>query len=150
MNNNIASYTLHFTIGPVQSFVGQARRTRDLWAGSFLLSWLSGQSINAVIKAGGKIIFPVVYDTENKAATDPLLQAIRNADESIKGETYEDTTPSIGTLPNRFKAQFLHEPSQNEIQRIVNAVTDKWEDLAYVLWCEYVRDIAKKHGNNNG
>ncbi|MDQ3773077.1 MAG: hypothetical protein M3461_01130 [Pseudomonadota bacterium] len=31
---------LHFTLGPVQGFVAQARRTRDLWGGSFLLSWL--------------------------------------------------------------------------------------------------------------
>ncbi|MEZ5479145.1 MAG: type III-B CRISPR-associated protein Cas10/Cmr2 [Thiolinea sp.] len=28
----------HFTLGPVQSFVAQARRTRDFWAGSFILS----------------------------------------------------------------------------------------------------------------
>lgn len=29
--------TFHFTLGPVQGFVAQARRTRDFWAGSFLL-----------------------------------------------------------------------------------------------------------------
>ena len=36
---------LHFTLGPVQSFVAQARRTSDLWAGSLLLSWLAGQAM---------------------------------------------------------------------------------------------------------
>jgi len=141
MNN----YTLHFTLGPVQSFVGQARRTRDLWAGSFLLSWLAGQAMNAVIKADGKIVFPVVYDTENKQATDPLLKAIRNADKEIPNEHYE-RTPSIGTLPNRFKAQFKKEQSSNDIQKIVNAVTDKWENLANAVWREYVQDIAMKYG----
>ena len=34
---------LHVKLGPVQGFIRQARRTRDLWAGSFLLSWLSGK-----------------------------------------------------------------------------------------------------------
>ena len=38
----MADHILHISIGPVQKFVGQARRTRDLWAGSFLLSWMAG------------------------------------------------------------------------------------------------------------
>ena len=45
--------TLHFTLGPVQGFVSQARRTRDLWAGSFLLSYLSGHAMKAVLDAEG-------------------------------------------------------------------------------------------------
>ena len=40
MTDNHQKY-FHFTLGPVQSFVAQARRTRDFWAGSFLLSWLA-------------------------------------------------------------------------------------------------------------
>lgn len=39
---------LHFTLGPVQGFIADARRTRDLWAGSFLLSWLTGQAMAAL------------------------------------------------------------------------------------------------------
>ncbi|MBA5248658.1 MAG: hypothetical protein FE834_03865, partial [Gammaproteobacteria bacterium] len=35
--NKADTTTLHFSLGPVQGFIGQARRTRDLWAGSFLL-----------------------------------------------------------------------------------------------------------------
>ena len=49
----------HFTLGPVQGFVAQARRTRDFWAGSFLLSWLSGVAMAAVRQQKGKIEFPV-------------------------------------------------------------------------------------------
>ncbi len=36
---------LQFTLGPVQGFVAQARRTRDFWAGSFLLSYLTGKAM---------------------------------------------------------------------------------------------------------
>jgi CRISPR-associated protein Cmr2 len=36
---------LHFSLGPVQGFVAQARRTRDFWAGSFILSYLAGQAM---------------------------------------------------------------------------------------------------------
>ena len=31
---------LKLQIGPVQDFIAQARSTRDLWSGSYLLSWL--------------------------------------------------------------------------------------------------------------
>lgn len=49
----------HFTLGPVQGFVAQARRTRDFWAGSFLLSWLAGVAMQAVKVQGGEIKFPI-------------------------------------------------------------------------------------------
>ena len=49
---------LHFAIGPVQSFVGQARRTRDFFAGSFLLSWLAAVAMREVQHHKGKILFP--------------------------------------------------------------------------------------------
>jgi len=80
---------LHFTLGPVQGFVAEARRTRDLWAGSFLLSWLSGKAMAALVAAGGQIIFPRVEG-------DDLFEAI------AKGPAAG--APHIGSLPNRFKA----------------------------------------------
>lgn len=36
-----SSYLFLFTIGPVQSFIAQARKTRDLYAGSKILGGLS-------------------------------------------------------------------------------------------------------------
>ena len=49
----------HFSLGPVQAFVAQARRTRDYWAGSFLLSFLSSVAMKETIAQGGTILFPV-------------------------------------------------------------------------------------------
>jgi CRISPR-associated protein Cmr2 len=47
---------LLFTIGPVQSFISQARKTQDLYAGSRLLSELIGVAIKSI---GEKhVIFP--------------------------------------------------------------------------------------------
>lgn len=39
---------LMFQIGPVQEFIAQARSTRDLWSGSYLLSWLMAHAIKAL------------------------------------------------------------------------------------------------------
>jgi len=40
--------TMLFTIGPVQSFIASARKTRDLWMGSFLLSYLTWHAIKVI------------------------------------------------------------------------------------------------------
>jgi CRISPR-associated protein Cmr2 len=47
---------LLFTIGPVQSFISQARKTQDLYAGSKLLSVLIGEAIKFV--GEDNMIFP--------------------------------------------------------------------------------------------
>jgi len=54
----MTSHLLALTIGPVQDFIAAARRTRDLWFGSFLLSEISKAAAKAVKDQGGKLIFP--------------------------------------------------------------------------------------------
>ena len=48
-----AARTEYFTfqLGPVQSFIESARTVRDLWTGSFILSWLT---VTALKKAEGE------------------------------------------------------------------------------------------------
>ncbi|MEK5162140.1 type III-B CRISPR-associated protein Cas10/Cmr2 [Paenibacillus sp. FSL R5-0527] len=47
-----------FSIGPVQDFIAQARRTGDLWFGSFLLSRLSRAAAEAFRGKNGIIVYP--------------------------------------------------------------------------------------------
>jgi len=81
----------HLTIGPVQGFVAQARRSKDLWGGSFLLSWLSGVAIAAVRGQSeyNKVTFPI--------PDEHFIQA-------LTGELGDDMAyPKQGGIPNRFK-----------------------------------------------
>jgi len=107
---------LHFTLGPVQGFVSQARRTRDFWAGSFLLSWLTAHAIKAVEGARGTIEMPFVKD-------DDLLKA-------VKGKPVEKF-PKIGSLPNNFIAEV---PEGFDGNVAVNAVQTAWKALADKVW----------------
>jgi len=118
-------HVLHFTLGPVQGFVAEARRTRDLWAGSFLLSWLSAHAMLAVERAGGVIVFPEV-------ATDPLMLALRS------GGT-QGCEPHIGSVPNRFKAQV---PAGFDVSACTNAVHAAWRQLAFAVWENFVQGPA--------
>ena len=56
----MAESLLLITIGPVQEFIASARRTRDLWFGSWLLSELSREAALYLsdAKVGGRLIFP--------------------------------------------------------------------------------------------
>lgn len=120
---------LHFTLGPVQGFVAAARRTNDLWAGSFLLSWLAGHAMAAVEQAGGSIILPDVTN-------DPLLASIR---EGPGGHG-----PAVGSLPNRFKA---HVPEGFDPKVCRDAIDASWRRLAGRVWDRFVEPVAE-HGRD--
>ena len=114
----------HFTLGPVQSFVAQARRTRDFWAGSFLLSWLSAVAMQAVIKQGGEIIFPTVDND--------YLAWLEN-----KGQR---KAPSQGCVPNRFKGGLAKVPADFKPEDVVASIQLAWKALAEQVWQQDLKD----------
>jgi CRISPR-associated protein Cmr2 len=61
------SHLLAIAVGPVQEFIAAARRTRDLWFGSYLLSEISRAVAQSVEANGGKLIFPASSAAENVA-----------------------------------------------------------------------------------
>ena len=107
----------HFTLGPVQGFVAQARRTRDFWAGSFLLSWLAGVAICAVEKQGGEIIFPIPNQN--------FLDAILGKNKEAK--------PQQGGIPNRFMAD-ISNCQKFDGNAVTNAVKQAWLAIADKVW----------------
>ena len=52
------SWLLQISVGPVQEFIAAARRTRDLWFGSFMLSEISKAAAEALKDAKAELIFP--------------------------------------------------------------------------------------------
>ncbi|MCY3711117.1 MAG: type III-B CRISPR-associated protein Cas10/Cmr2 [Caldilineaceae bacterium] len=51
---------LMFTIGPVQSFIAAARKTEDLWMGSYILSYLAAIAIDNVRGGDVELIYPAI------------------------------------------------------------------------------------------
>ncbi len=138
----MTKHILHISIGPVQGFVAQARRTRDLWAGSFLLSWMSGQLMDSVLQKGGQIVFPSVVKENGKECepTDPMLA-------SILGKPLpENPRPKIGSLPNRFKAQV---PANFDPKVAVDYAEKKWQNLAETIWESFVESAVNKNEELN-
>lgn len=62
------------SIGPVQDFIAAARRTRDLWFGSHILSEIARGAARAAAVRGGLLIFPALEqgDLELEFCASPL------------------------------------------------------------------------------
>lgn len=62
------TWLLAVSVGPVQEFIAAARRTRDLWLGSHLLSEISRAVAGSIQKEeGARPIFPATLETDNVA-----------------------------------------------------------------------------------
>ena len=112
---------LMMQLGPVQDFIAQARTTRDLWSGSYLISWLIAHGLKAITDEIGPdaVIFPSLrgngifdalhnkkfYNTPWKHGDDGKVQTTWERLLDDKGDWNKMAdwllTP---TLPNRFFA----------------------------------------------
>lgn len=68
----MTQYLLHIHIGPMQAFIAAARRTRDLWFGSWLMSELSKAAARGVAEQAGEnsLIFPAANLDQVKPETE--------------------------------------------------------------------------------
>jgi len=116
-------FLLKFQIGPVQDFIAQARSTRDLWSGSYLLSWLVAAGIRKLKQQGSLLIFP--YDSEKCQPLLELPDSARAADH--KGLL----TPN---LPNIFIAKISTEKPGKLASEVKAAIAQEWQDIAQAVW----------------
>lgn len=106
----------HFSGGPVQSWVVQARRTDDLWSGSFLLSYLTALAAQEVRRQGGRILIPSVTDAVGNLR-DPLLRFLETG----------TMAPRFGTMPNRLVAEV---GDGFDAPAVVAAFHQGWQEIA--------------------
>lgn len=111
---------LYFTIGPVQGFVNQSRRTRDLWASSYLLSLLSEEAIKTIEDLGCKIIIPYLDK------------------KSVPTKSVYDCAPLMGNVPNRFIATGTSDDLAKAAKHSVEAVIKEWKEIADTVWNRFV------------
>ncbi len=78
---------LKLQIGPVQEFIAPARSTRDLWSGSYLISWMMATRLNALYEEVDPdvVILP-------KLLRQPLF------DPTAGAELWKLTSPMVDTL----------------------------------------------------
>ncbi|NLX26137.1 MAG: type III-B CRISPR-associated protein Cas10/Cmr2 [Lentisphaerae bacterium] len=105
-------------IGPVQEFIAQARSTRDMWAGSYLLSWLTAAAMKVFKDAGCEFVFPVLDDQ-------PLYKMF-NGDPTDAG--------LIPTLPNVFMLLVPQGKEKEMADQARFALKDELKKIGDACW----------------
>ncbi|WP_300331288.1 type III-B CRISPR-associated protein Cas10/Cmr2 [Accumulibacter sp.] len=88
----MSTWLLEIAIGPVQGFIAAARRSRDLWAGSHLLSELVRATALHLLDNGAQLIYPLAARVrraspdENSNLSNILLAEVDAADEAAVRE----------------------------------------------------------------
>lgn len=110
-------YVVVFALGPVQGFIAAARRSRDLWAGSWLLSELAKAVARAWAAAGRsgqpgvQLVFPAVG---SNSAQDLAAGSDLNVANKVRAVVYAATEEEVRAL----------------IERARQAVREHWRERA--------------------
>lgn len=108
----MSQYVVILSIGPVQGFIASARRSRDLWSGSWLLSELAKACAKSLYDAGAELIFPTVQNPKKDLEDDSAfsvgnkIQAVIQATDQIE----------VAELVNQAK-QATHDRFQREANK---------------------------------
>ena len=113
---------LDVSIGPVQAFVSQSRRTRDLWGSSFLLAFLTAHAMRGAEQAGGRIAQPVVDG-------DALYAWVCG---DRRGRP-----PRIGTVPNHFVVE-VSGAAGPIAKAAEQALGEAWMTVCRSVWERFV------------
>jgi CRISPR-associated protein Cmr2 len=104
---------LLFTIASVQDFVAAARRTQDLWCGSYLFSYFIWRAMEAVGEEVGYDVF-VLPSLQRQ----PLLRKLRLSERPREDELVVANLPNIFTaLVPRTRARKLAERAETALWR---------------------------------
>lgn len=117
---------LVMSIGPVQDFIGCARKTRDLWAGSWMLSYLAWEGMKVIADRWGPdtILFP---DLRRQPFVDLWL---RHEKGLIAVEEPQRSALATPSLPNRWVSVVPALASQHAARAAEAAVKNGWRRLA--------------------
>ncbi len=128
-----------FTIGPVQSFIAQARKTQDLFMGSFLLSYLSFTAMEEIIENYGptNIIYPDLF-------SQPLMDFYLEKEKGLSVKNSYGSNIDQPTIPNRFVA-IIPESDGNEIRKLAEDISKKVKDE----WRKIVNAVLKEFKLDN-
>ncbi|MBE7444601.1 MAG: type III-B CRISPR-associated protein Cas10/Cmr2 [Planctomycetia bacterium] len=119
---------LLFSIGPIQDFIAMARKTQDLWAGSYMLSYISWTAMKTISEEMGpdSIIFPDLMGQPfcNLWLRERGLEFI----EKPGGESL-----SSPTLPNRLLAIIPKDNAEHVARKAEDAVKRVFTEICFAV-----------------
>lgn len=126
-------YITIISIGPVQGFIAAARRSRDLWSGSFLLSEISKACAKSLHEQEATLIFPAIpAGEENKL-------------EKLSDFSVGNKIQALIDAENPEKLQQIIDNAKQAVQNRFLEEVDTVKQTAGGIICETIWD-AQKNG----
>lgn len=117
----MTQYLIAIAVGPVQEFIASARKLRDLWYGSYLLSELSKSVARSLLNDRCELIFPAPIDTK-----DLQENSLMNVANKILALTPPDSNPEMLAQNARIAYTMLWKSlCQKAMKRVPGADIDK-------------------------
>lgn len=124
---------LHVSIGPVQTFIAEARRTQDLWVGSYILSYLTWAGLEVIAEQYGPdaVLYPAM---RGQPLVDRWLESKYKDVWDVVSPSLTTGDPTIASIPNKFvvlvPAQAIEVGLPGQVEK---AIRDKWRSVAAVV-----------------
>lgn len=153
---------LLFTIGPVQNFIATARKTQDLWAGSYILSYLTYKSLEPLIDELGPdiVIYPNLRGqplierwirktfsnaTDENKFFDKIIKSIKSEFCKMENENDDNEKLLIANIPNRFLALIPYGKNKTADKckdALKKTLTKFAEEIEILIKEEYLKGLA--------
>ncbi len=116
-----------FSITPVQEFINSARKLRDFWTGSGILSWLTFEGIRQVVYRYGAdhVLYPSLIGQ-------PMVQRFLARECGLtwlNSETIAKPSARVASLPNKFVFLAPRGEESDAAQQISQGILDAWLEL---------------------
>lgn len=112
----MSKYVVIFSIGPVQTFIASARRSRDLWSGSWLLSELAKACAKSLKDSQAELIFPYVENDDD----------LKENSEFSVGNKIQ----AVITADNEERLKLVIDEAKDAVnERFKNEADNAWRDL---------------------
>lgn len=130
-----------FSITPVQGFIARARKMRDYWAGSVLLSWLAFEGLRWVMENLGAdhILYPSLIDQ-------PLVNNYLEKEWEVTGlfkpKIWNNQPNEIASLPNKFLFLIPFGKADEIAVELGKVISEKWAAVAEMVAAYLVEKIS--------
>nr|WP_233168310.1 type III-B CRISPR-associated protein Cas10/Cmr2 [Paenibacillus roseus] len=123
-----------FSIGPVQEFIAQARKTRDLWFGSYLLAELAKAAAIAFTEHGGDLIFPA--SNQIQAASNSPYSKVASVANKVLGIIATDD-PRAVALAIRRAVDLKWRDYASQAEQLLN------QKINHGIWKRQIKDVIE-------
>lgn len=121
----MTQYVLTLSIGPVQEFIASARRSRDLWSGSWLLSEMAKAAAKSLFEAEAQMVFPFV----DEATKDRLEPCDRMDDNFSVGNKIQVQVDAADDADVRYLVEQAKAAAQSRFETIARQARQALQKL---------------------